>query len=223
MIDIIILAAVSWFIFTRYKKTLGMRVDDEGPDTKRQLPLRPSSRDDKGDVYQLNAERARLEKDSEQEAKLISDIGNPSVSKGLMDIKAADAGFNARDFIQGAKMAFEMVLGAYAKGDRDTLKALLSDEIYDDFEREITDREAREVSEEVTLVAVRQADITAASLKGKVAEISVQFMSEQITVDRDKSGNIVGGDPSAVLQVSDEWTFTRDTRSPNPNWTLIAT
>lgn len=223
MLDIIILLVLAWFVLSRYKKTLGMKMDDEGDAPRRQNPLRPARRDENADIYQRNADRMRAAPVVENDGPALADISNPSVSKGLMEIKAADPSFNARDFTLGARSAFEMILQAFAKGDRDTLKSLLSAEIYEDFEQEITDRETREVSEEVTLVAIRQADITAASVRGKHAEISVQFVTEQIVVDRDKEGNIVGGDASSSVQVSDEWTFTRDTRSNNPNWTLIAT
>ena len=222
MLDIIILLVLAWFVLSRYKKTLGMKIDDDADATRRQNPLRPQRRDENADIYQRNADRMSAAQ-ADIETPVLADISNPSVSKGLMEIKAADPSFNARDFTLGARGAFEMILQAFAKGDRETLKSLLSNEIYEDFEQEITERESRDVSEEVTLVAIRQADITAASVRGKHAEISVQFVTEQIVVDRDKAGNIVGGDASGSVQVSDEWTFTRDTRSGNPNWTLIAT
>jgi predicted lipid-binding transport protein (Tim44 family) len=76
---------------------------------------------------------------------------------------------------------------------------------------------------EMTLVGIQSSEIIEASMDGRVAFVTVKFVSEQIEVTRDTAGDVIEGDPSRVTTVTDIWTFARNTRSRNPNWTLVAT
>lgn len=223
MLDMLILLALAIFFISRLRKVLGKHIDDSAK--------KPDKRNPQGRVVQMRdlsnpqsaAAVANAVHQVEDDAPLLADIEDPDVSRGLADIKAVDAGFNVREFLNGAKMAFEMILESYNNGDKTQLRNLLSPEIYEDFAAAIDERKIADTHEESTLVAIESADITHAALKGKDAVISVTFVSEQVTVERDKEGNIVSGDPSATELVTDEWTFSRNTRSQNPNWTLTGT
>ena len=162
------------------------------------------------------------EKES-NDAMMLEEINDPDVTSGLMAIKEADPHFHVKEFLNGAKMAFEMIVEAYAKGDKAQLKDLLAKDVMEDFAQAIDDSKAAKTTEETTLLSIKSAEIVDAKLAGKSAEITVQFISEQITVERDKDGEIVGGDASEPVSVTDEWTFARPGNSPNPNWMLVAT
>lgn len=223
MLDLIILLALAIFFISRLRNVLGKQIDDG--DKRPQPGQNPQERvvhlDDVRNGSPVAAAAATAQVDDD--APLLADIGDPDVSKGLMEIKSAEPGFNVREFIGGAKMAFEMILDAYVKGDKGQLQPLLSKDIYADFEEAIDEAKDAEVREETTLVSIQSADVVRAVLKGRTAEITVSFVSEQITVERDKDNNIVSGDASKPVLVTDEWTFAREVRATNPNWTLVAT
>lgn len=222
MLDLIILLALAVFFISRLRKVLGKQIDDSSKDS-----TKPGGRGPTARVVSLRNPKgtpvAALDEPLEDDAPLLADISDPDVSKGLMDIKTADPGFNVREFLNGSKIAFEMIIEAYAKGDKVQLRDLLSRDVYAEFEQVIDEAQRSETRQETTLVAIQSADIVRAALKGRNAEITVNFMSEQITVERDRKGEIVSGDPTSTELVADEWTFSRDVRSPNPNWTLVAT
>jgi len=122
-----------------------------------------------------------------------------------------------------ARAAYEMIVTAFAMGDRKTLKSLLSREVYDGFETAIREREAKGESVDTQFVSLDHADITGAELRGATAHVTVRFVSQLITATHDKSGNIVDGSPDKVTEVTDVWTFARDVASRDPNWKLVAT
>jgi len=223
--EMLVLLALAIFFISRLRKVLGKHIDD---DVKKPGARPRNTTMPRGQVVNLRDARSPEAIDAavhqvEDDAPLLADIDDPDVSKGLGDIKAADPAFNVREFLNGAKMAFEMILEAYNNGDKALLKDLLSKEIYTDFENAIEARKTADTHEESTLLSVESADITRAKLRGKTAEVTVTFVSEQVTVERDKNGEIVAGDPSQAELVTDEWTFTRETRSQNPNWILADT
>jgi predicted lipid-binding transport protein (Tim44 family) len=146
-----------------------------------------------------------------------------SAREPLREIAAADPAFDAGTFLSGAKVAYETIVGAYAHGDRETLRNLLSPEVYDSFNSVIAERESRGETAEFSFVGLASADISDAHLEGQTAHITVRFVSDLVTAVRDRTGNVVEGDLKAVRRVTDVWTFARDVRSPNPNWRLVAT
>ena len=116
-----------------------------------------------------------------------------------------------------------MNVTAFAQGDRRTLKDLLSRDVYEGFERAITERERRGETVETTFVSIDKAEMAGAELQGKTAQIVVRFLSKLITATRDASGNVVDGSPETVADVTDVWTFARTLGSRDPNWQLVAT
>jgi predicted lipid-binding transport protein (Tim44 family) len=159
----------------------------------------------------------------EAEGDLDPALENSPAAAGLHAIKDADRSFDPMGFLSGARAAYEMIVTAFADGDSKTLRPLLSDEVYGNFVGAIEDRESREETLDRTLVGIKAADFVEARLSGRVAEVTIKFVSEVLNVTRDKAGRVVDGDSKAVREVTDVWTFSRNTRSSNPNWTLVET
>ena len=149
--------------------------------------------------------------------------GNTGVAKGLVDIVRADATFDPDTFLKGARAAYEIIVTAFAEGNRKTLKGLLSREVYEGFAGAISDRESRSEQVDQSFVGIKSADIVEAELKSRSAQVTVKFVSELISATRDKSGEVVTGDPKRIKEVTDIWTFAREVDSRDPNWKLVAT
>jgi predicted lipid-binding transport protein (Tim44 family) len=149
--------------------------------------------------------------------------GNAGISAGLIDIVRADAGFDLDHFLKGAKAAYEIIVTAFAEGNRKTLKDLLSREVFDGFSGAIADRETRGELIDQSFVGIKSAEIVEAELKNGIASLTVKFVSELISATRDKMGQVIAGDPKRIREVTDIWTFSREASSSNPNWRLVAT
>jgi predicted lipid-binding transport protein (Tim44 family) len=142
---------------------------------------------------------------------------------GLVALAKAEPGFDPDHFLSGAKAAYEMIVTAYAEGDRTTLKNLLANDVYEGFVSAIAEREGRRQKAELTFVGIEEAKLTAAEVEGGTARLSVRFVSELISCTRDKNGEVVEGDPAEVQTIRDSWTFARDVGARDPNWKLVAT
>ncbi|HTQ13210.1 MAG TPA: Tim44/TimA family putative adaptor protein [Rhizomicrobium sp.] len=148
--------------------------------------------------------------------------GDP-VARGLMDIQLADRSFDREKFLAGARQAYETIVTAYAKNDRETLRPLLSAEVFDAFAREMSAREARGETNQFKFVNFRETPIAHAVLRGRRAEVAVRFAARFVSATLNKAGQVIAGDAVAPRDVVDEWTFARDVGSADPNWTLVAT
>lgn len=148
--------------------------------------------------------------------------GSP-IKAGLLDIARADASFNPTTFLTGARAAYEMIVVAFANGDRKALRPLLARDVFDGFVGAIGEREQRGETVETKFVGINQADIVEAECRSKTAQVTVKFVSQLITAIRDRAGNVIEGDPRKVSELTDIWTFARDTSSRDPNWKLVAT
>lgn len=146
-----------------------------------------------------------------------------AVANGLDAIAAADKNFDVKQFIAGARAAYEMIVTAYAVGDRRTLKNLLAREVYEGFESVIREREARGETVETRFVSIDATEITNAELRGKMAQLTLRFVSQLVSATRDRNGNVIDGSADAVTNVTDVWTFAREVTSRDPNWNLVAT
>jgi len=150
-----------------------------------------------------------------------------NVRRGLLDIVKIDPAFDPETFIRGARQAYEMIVTAFAEGNRKLLKNLLSREVYEGFMRAIADRETRGEQIDQSFVGINKADIVESEVKGGIANITIRFVSQLISVTRDKAGAIIHGDPQRIKEVTDIWTFRRDISTAkaraNPNWELVAT
>ncbi len=148
--------------------------------------------------------------------------GSP-LANGLAAIMTVDTSFDPKQFLDGARTAYEMIVTAFAEGDRKALKPLLGREVYDGFAGAISEREQRGETVEFNFVGIDKAEITDAALKGKSAQVTARFVSKLVSATRNKAGEVVDGDPVVVADVTDIWTFARDTSSRDPNWLLVAT
>lgn len=183
------------------------------------LPRRP--RDDAAPVP-----TAEPEVDSEARIRAYPAV-DPAVTNGLLAIAKQDPALDPDAFIKGAGMAYEMIVSAFASGDRKTLKDLLTREVYDGFVSAISDREQRGEKVDQQFVGIKRADIVEAELKGGMAYLTIRFVSELLTAIYDKDGTVISGDPQKIADVTDIWTFSRDVSSArarsNLNWRLEET
>jgi predicted lipid-binding transport protein (Tim44 family) len=225
----IIFLALAVFIFLRLRSVLGRRTGRERP------PYDPySARDavrspatDK--VVTLPARTAEvaprppeLPPTPGERWKDIAESGS-AVASGLDAIAAADSGFDAKHFITGARAAYEMVVTAFAAGDRRQLRGLLSREVYDGFDAHIGERESRGEALETKFISIDSSAITAAELRNRTAQITVRFVSKLVSATRDRTGAVIDGNAEKVTDVTDVWTFARDISSRDPNWKVVAT
>jgi predicted lipid-binding transport protein (Tim44 family) len=146
-----------------------------------------------------------------------------SLSAGFDAIAKADPAFSPQPFVEGAKIAYERILTAFAGGDRGVLQSLLAKDVLATFNAALDERSRLQQTLTTTFVSLDDARIESAGLDGRIAHVDVRFRSKQITCARDAAGTIVDGSPDRVADVDDIWTFTRDTSSRDPNWKLVAT
>lgn len=217
--DIVILALVAGFILLRLRSVLGSKMGNDNPSYFNR-PMTPTQ-EKQEPIVQIDEKSLKHKR--EESDSYLSTLDNAAIAETIHAIKAKDPSFTATRFIQGAKGAFEMVFDAFAKGDKQTLKMLLSDHVFQDFSKAIAEREEQDQKTETTLVSVQARDITQAELAGNMAQLTVHFLSEQVTLVRNGKGDIVEGDPSDIKQVEDHWTFERDVTSKNPNWKITET
>lgn len=230
-ITTIIFLAIAVVVFLRLRNVLGRRTGSERPPfdpySRRESPANAPG-DKVIDLPRRAAERngaaapAEVAAVTAERFKRVAPEGS-SLNDGLKAIALADRSFDLDEFIGGAKAAYEMIVTAFAEGDRKTLRQLLSKEVYDGFVAAITQREERGETIEFRFVGIDKAEITAAGVKGTTAQVTVRFLSKLISATRDKDGAVVDGDPVHVGDVTDVWTFARETNSRDPNWKLVAT
>jgi predicted lipid-binding transport protein (Tim44 family) len=219
-LDLLLFAAIAAFLVFRLRSVLGRRIGNERP------PVDPNAQRS-GPRPQPAADNANDENvvamPDRQPADAFIEQAEGALGENLRKIRDADASFNSTSFVEGSRAAFEMIVTSFATGDRETLRPLLSDEVYENFAGAIVERADKGHTMEMTLVGIQASDIIEASMDGRVAFVTVKFVTEQIEVTRDSAGDVIGGDPTKVSTVTDIWTFARNTRSRNPNWTLVAT
>ncbi|MCP4327015.1 MAG: Tim44 domain-containing protein [Alphaproteobacteria bacterium] len=209
-IDLIFFAMIAVFLILRLRSVLGRRTGHERPPDH----VAYERTNDKANDDNVVALPDRGDGDAMESTPL---------EAGLAQIRVTDRAFDPEEFVVGARVAFEMVVAAFAKGEKEALRPLLSDEVYDNFTNAIDARENRGESLETTLVGIKESNIIEARLDSRVAFVTVRFVTEQINVTRDIGNKVVDGDPDHVTKITDIWTFARNTRSRDPNWTLVET
>ena len=223
----ILLLAVALVVFWRLRSVLGTRTGTEKPP----FDLFGSKRNDGRDITAPSRPA-----DAAPVAANDTGVGEPPppVWKGYADegselgatlqaMAESDPSFTPKSFVEGAKLAYEMTVEAFAKGDKAALKNLLSRDVLDGCSRAIDQRVAQGRRIDQRFVGIDKATIQQASLSGRKAAITMTFVSELISATYDKAGQLVDGDPREIQQVTDVWTFERDLGSRDPNWKLVAT
>ena len=225
----IIFLALAVFIFLRLRSVLGQRTGSERPPYDRAAPNVVQRTQDNNNVVPMPGaviDQAPLAPSADvapaDRWKGIAEPGTP-LAAGLDAIAAQDSSFDPRHFLSGARGAYEMIVLAFANGDRRALKDLLSGEVYESFEAVIKDREKHEQKTETRFVSIDKAELVGAEARDRAAQLTVRFVSQMISVTRDKTGAIVDGNPDKVADITDVWTFARDTSSRDPNWKLVGT
>jgi predicted lipid-binding transport protein (Tim44 family) len=243
--DLIFFAAIAVFLAWKLYSVLGRRTGNErsvdpfatppnqpgangpkplgkpGDATGRQAPAteRPGPSES---VAAAPEERQMARREQRQLEAVVNQAAEP-VRKGLDAIRAAEPDFDPVGFLAGAKVAFEMILQAFAVGDTNALKPLLAPDVLQNFSAAIATRQRDKLSVKFTLVGIVGLEVLDGELKGPDARIKLRFNSEQVNVTQDSEGRIVEGHPNEVASITDIWTFSRPVTSRDPNWVLIAT
>lgn len=222
-LDIVFFAVVAVFLILRLRGVLGKRTGNERPPAQWTRGEKPPAPDTVPDNV-VDLAKARQPAQDPPLGAGQEDVATAEPSgRGEAAIRARDPSFSASTFLAGARMAFEMIIAAYASGDKKALRPLLADQVYKPF-CDAIDARARASQELSTeLMGILSVEMIDAAVQGSLAQVTVRFVSEQINVTRTLDGHIVDGDPAKITEITDEWTFGRDTRSRNPNWQLSAT
>jgi len=227
----LIFLGLAIFIFLKLRGVLGRRTGNE------RKPFDPYSAPEPGKNHNANDDNDRvvplpgrpdiksINQETVAEAPDWSKIApkGSDLEKGLLALYAQDRDFSPDKFLDGAKIAYEMIVNAFADGDRRSLKNLLSREVYDSFASVIDGREKRGEIVESNFIGIEKANILEVVVKAKQASITVKFLSELISATRNSEGDTIEGDPKKTKEVVDIWTFMRDISSRDPNWKLVAT
>lgn len=215
IIEIVILAMVAAFLGLRLYSVLGQRAEHE----EESIPTRVEQ------TPQTPAAATQSQQQAVQSANNVHEFPDmlPAVERGVRDIAAADRRFEVTSFIEGAKGAYGMVLDAFWTGDRETLKELCDDDVYESFDGAITLREEAGEKLNNRLIRIEETVITGATLDGTMARVSVRFVADIAAVTYDKDGTMIAGSLDDAIESRDVWTFMRDVKSSDPNWLLDET
>jgi predicted lipid-binding transport protein (Tim44 family) len=225
----IIFLALAVFIFLRLRNVLGQRTGSERPpfDRAARNAVQGAPESNIVPIPGKIIDQAPVAPSAEvtpagERWKDLAEPGSP-LALGLDAIAAQDSSFDPRHFLSGARGAYEMIVLAFANGDRRALRDLLSSEVFESFDAVIKDRERHEQKTETRFVSIDKAQLVGAESRDRTAQLTVRFVSQMISVTRDKAGTIVDGNADKVADITDVWTFARDTTSRDPNWKLVGT
>ncbi len=228
-IPTLIVIGLAIVVLFRLRQVLGTRTGNERTPAQRRAEAAAKSGDDNVVQMRPRPVESQTSEDLErQKRKLETEItqfshGDEKVAEGLRAIAEADQNFMPKSFMEGAKAAYEMIVTAFAQGDRQTLKNLLEKDVYEGFERAIKEREAAGHKVDFTFVGLPKVEISEAELDKRNANVTIRFHAEVVSATRDKDGNLIEGNADQVTGIADEWTFARSPKSRDPNWKLVAT
>lgn len=228
-IPTLIVIGLAIVVLFRLRQVLGTRTGRERTPLERQREATPVKAGDDTVVQLRPRPVPETDEDVQRQArKLETEItqfahGDDKVADGLKAIVEADPSFSPKIFMEGAKSAYEMIVTAFAGGDRQTLKNLLDKDVYDGFERVIKDREAAGHKIDFTFVGLPKVEISDAEVDKRAANVTIRFHAEVVSATRDKDGELIEGNGDQVTSIADEWTFARNPKSRDPNWKLVAT
>ncbi len=229
MIEIIILLVVAGFLFMRLRDVLGTKTGHENPTEwfgdKRPVgdPVAGDSDADKVVAFP-GAENASVFGADHSDIEAVTDLAG-NTGQALVAAKEIEPDFNAQRFVEGSRMAYEMILMAYETGDKETLQPLLAPDVYDSFAEAIDTRKEQGLSVDARFIGLRSSKVAEARLDeaSKALQIEVRFDAEMIVAVRNAEGEIVEGDPSVVRRINDLWTFERTLGTDDPSWILVET
>ncbi len=216
-IEIVLLAMVAAFLGLRLYSVLGKRTGHEQEHMPRGMEPRANER------RPLEDAKPHVPDIAPAHAGTPTMVYDSSAEAGMREILSADRNFDVGRFIEGAQAAYAMVLEAFWKGDKEELKLLCDDDVYESFVEVIDAREKRGEVLENQLVRIDNARISEAEYRRPVARITVQFDADIAAVVKDKKGKLIAGSLSDAAETHDVWTFKRDLSSADPNWLLDET
>jgi len=221
----IIFLVIAVVIFMRLGSVLGRRTGNEPSPYEPRVKSPPTGARNDNVVALPPRERGPVASGSGPDLEALNRHAAPGtpLHETLVAISRAAPGFDLDHFLAGAKAAYEMIVTAFAEGDRTTLKNLLAPDVYEGFVSAIAERERAGHKTELTFVGIEEAKLTGAEFDGRTARLSVRFVSELISVTRDKASAVLEGDPTEVQTIRDAWTFAREVNARDPNWKLVAT
>jgi predicted lipid-binding transport protein (Tim44 family) len=214
ILEIVILAMIAAFLGLRLYSVLGRRAEHE----EEPVPTRFERGEPGNAPRTVAAASTELPRTPREIAGF-----PPAIEQGLREIGAADRRFDLLSFLEGAKAAYAMVLEAFWRGDRDELRQLCDDDVYEGFAAAIDAREAAGETLDHRLVRIEDTVIHSARLDGRTARIAVRFTADIAAVTRDKDGQVVSGSLDDAIESVDIWTFARDVNSADPDWLLDET
>lgn len=213
VLEIVLLAMVAAFLGLRLYSVLGRRAEQE----EEPVPQRFDA--DEPPAVRPAAIPAAVPAQRPAELEGVM----PAVERALREIAAADSKFNLVQFLDGARGAYRMILEAFWKGDRETLRGLCDDDVYAGFTAAIDAREAAGETMDNSLIRIEEVRIHSASLDGKTARIALLFVADIASVTRDKDGTVIAGSLDDAIESRDVWTFSRNVTARDPNWLLDET
>jgi len=223
--DLVILAIITAYIFYRLSKNLGQIDEEEKHEIHKKLLERKKQIEEiLNRVQQNSPARNQEEKIIGASSTMQKEFGdlNQATQENLTKIFEV-CNISYEFFINGAKMAFEMIINAFSKDDVETLKILLSEKIFQGFNSAIEDRKTKEHKLTTNLISIDKVEILSAMLIENQASIVVKIISKQINYIADKEQKIIEGTKEEIAEITDIWTFKKDVKSPNPNWLISAT
>lgn len=199
LLEIVLLASIAAFFALRLYSVLGKRTGHEPDPAAKPAPARRAG--------------------EPAPPQLRAAFTGPAAA-GMEAIRTADGAFEPAPFVEGASKAYDLVIEAFAAGDKNTLRKLLADNVFTRYETAIDAREAAGRRQMSDLIKIDRAEIEAAELADRVARVTVRFVAELASAVTDADGKVIEGDPSQIRRVEELWTFERDVDAGDPNWTL---
>lgn len=231
MIELLVLIVLAGLVLYRLKSVLGTRTGHEGqPEILRRKADAERRKRDRGQAEpaEAGAEIVPMplpDRDEDDEEDLAEQHLTEASRAALAKVRTAEPGFDLDGFVDGARGAYEMILMAYEEGDRDTLQSLLAPDVFQAFEQGIKSRETAGLRVDARFIGVREARVEEIAFEedSNIADVTVRFVGELITAVRDAENRVVEGDPNDIRRQSDQWTFSREMGSVDPNWLLTGT
>ena len=225
--EVLFFAVIAAFILFRLRSVLGRRTGHERPRrdpfaAREGLSSPQNTPADEKAAAGPEANTPGSDDDVDQGLEAVAPAGS-RLNQTLTEIQIADRNFDIEQFLAGARGAYELIVKAFAAGDKEALQPLLDEEVFASFCEVIDGREARGETVDFEFVGIREAKITDASLEGRTAELTVSFESQIIQAVKSGSGDLIAGDPDTVVTVIDVWSFARDVKSKKPDWLLVGT
>lgn len=224
IVQIVILAMIAAFLGLRLYSVLGRRPEhDEEPMRRRIEQPDPSAQKRQQQMGQRGSEGSQLAPRPRELAQPAPETFDNSAEAGVRAIIAADRRFDLAQFLAGSKAAYAMILEAFWRGDKDELRQLCDDDVFEGFAASIDARTAAGETVAARVIRIEEARIVAASVEDRTARITVRFLADIASVTRDAAGNVIAGSLDDAIEARDLWTFRRDITAHDPDWLLDET